>query len=349
MNAISPSPAPKMPTLRHIAERVGVSAMTASVVLNGAKPGTIVAEATRRKIEVAAAELGYKRNGSMVAARTGKFGNIALLLSTESNRSTLPQAVWNGIYDELAKHNLSLSMARLPDETLTDDGVVPKILREWMCDGILVDYTDHIPARMKQLIDAHQLPVVWINAQQEADCVFPDDLAAGIEATERLLEMGHRRITYLDFSHIADDPNVHYSAGERCEGYETVMRNAGLKPHFVAREDVPRTPVSRDLAQLLEAQRPTALLCYGVAEAQTALVTAALLGWDVPQNVSVMTFERPNVLCAGYEITQLTVPETQVGREAVQMLMQKIEQPARRFSPRALPFGFQTGQTCRAL
>ncbi len=45
--------------------------------------------------------------------------------------------MWDGIHDELAAHNLHLTMTRLPDERLTDEGVVPKLLREWMADGLL--------------------------------------------------------------------------------------------------------------------------------------------------------------------------------------------------------------------
>ena len=78
-------------TIKDVAEHAGVANAAVSIVLNGAKSGnTGVSEAARHRILAAAEELGYRRNGSMVAARSGKFNAVGLLLSTNGNRSYLP-------------------------------------------------------------------------------------------------------------------------------------------------------------------------------------------------------------------------------------------------------------------
>src|SRR5688572_11482874 len=97
-------------TLKDVALQAGVSQMTASVVLNGSKPGVPVADDTRQRVLRAAEELGYQTNGAAKAIATGKFGCVALLLSTQPHVSTLPQRVLEGIHDALAERDMHLSL-----------------------------------------------------------------------------------------------------------------------------------------------------------------------------------------------------------------------------------------------
>ena len=346
MKTISPA---KMPTLREVAEQVGVSAMTASVVLNGARPGTVVAPATRRKVEQAALELGYKRNNSMAASRTGRFDCVALLLSTDDSRSSLPQPLWSAVYDELAAHNRALCLARLADEELTDAAVVPKILRELMVDGLLIDYTNAIPAPMLELIRGHHLPAIWLNSQQAQDCVFPDDEDAATRATRHLIELGHARIAYANLAHQPDNANEHYSGRARQNGYRSAMRAAGLVARVLQREPLDyEGEVARLKVFLSAANAPTALLCYGDIEPTMALLAARELKLKIPRDLSLVTLSSIHEIW-GRRISAWRVPEAQLGRRAVELLLQKIENPARELAPLALPFEFDAGQTCAPL
>ena len=250
-----------MVTLLDVAQRAGVSKVSASVTLNGAKSGTVLSEATRERILLAAHELGYKRNGSMASATTGRFGAVALLLSTDEFRSNLPQRMWDGIHDELAAHNMHLTLARLPDEKLTDEGEAPKILREWMADGMLIDYTHRIPHKMLELIRANQMPAIWINSQQDTDCIYPDDREAAVRLTRHLLELGHTRVLYLDVTNDLNDAFGHYSVRERIAGYREVMRDAGLAPRIESETWIPQSQREAFLTAIMrEAERPTAMI-----------------------------------------------------------------------------------------
>jgi DNA-binding LacI/PurR family transcriptional regulator len=103
--------------------------------------------------------------------RTGSFGCVALLLSTRQFHSALPIGLMEGIHDGLAERNLHLTFARVPDEKLTDEQEVPKFLREWMADGMIVNYTHDFPVRLLTLINEHEMPSIWTNAKLDADCV----------------------------------------------------------------------------------------------------------------------------------------------------------------------------------
>ena len=334
-----------MPTLSDVAALAGVSKVSASVALNGAKSGTVLSDATRQRILMAAEELGYKRNGSMASARVGRFGSVALLLSTDENRSHLPARLWDGIHDELARHDLHLTVSRLPDEKLTDEGVVPKILREWMCDGLLIDYTNHIPQKMLDLIQGHQLPAVWINSQQKSDCVYPDDLGAGRWVTEHLVKLGHTRIGYADFTYVPEDPNEHYSGRARRAGYVTAMEKAGFAPQILPYlAEAERSPFCRDLLRRNDA--PTALICYGDIETGLFMMAAASLGKSIPRDVSLVSFVSPGASLNGYLLSGASLQQYEVGRRAAQLLREKIARPMQAFDPQTITFDWEEGQTC---
>jgi len=68
---------PRRPTIRDVAERAGVSKSLVSLVMRG-EP--LVREDKRRRVEQAAAELGYRTNWaarSLSAVRSGTIGVLA--------------------------------------------------------------------------------------------------------------------------------------------------------------------------------------------------------------------------------------------------------------------------------
>ena len=344
---------PRRVTVKDVAARAGVQHASVCVVLNGAGGNTRVSPDARARIVAAARELGYKRNGAMVAARTGHFGCVALLLSTDAHRSNLPQPLLNGILDELGAHNLHLTIARLPDEQLTG-APSPKTLREWMADGLLVDYTHRIPPPLLEQIRAHQMPAVWLNSHQPSDCVFPDDQSAAALLTRHLIGLGHRRIAYLDFTNDLNDANAHYSMRERMGGYRAAMQEAQLaarvEPSVKFSQGVPMAQRTAFVRALLgEAARPTALIFYGDIELDLVAACAPELRLRVPRDLSLASFLAPGARYPGLELTTCAVPENQMGRVAIEMLRQKIADPTQILAPRPLTFEFHAGQTATPL
>ena len=340
-------------TMKDVAALAGVHQPVVSVVLNGAKSGTHVSDSTRERVVKAAQELGYKRNGMAAQMKTGKFGSVALLLSTQKLFSTLPLATLSGIYEELTRHDLHLSLFQLSDEALTSEFKTPKILREWMADGILVDYTHGIPPQLIETIESHQMPVVWLNTLRDDDCVRPDDYQAGRNAAQHLLNLGHRRLGYINFYNWQDpaaDAINHYSGQARYRGFREVVEAAGLElPTLMRREhDIASPTLSRDSVEraqdFLAQHRPTAVASD--MEAQVVLMAAQRAGLEVPRQLSVVTLGSENALFFGQPITAFQVPEFQVGQSAVQMLIKKIGDPKRKLPTQVIPFLFKPGETC---
>jgi LacI family transcriptional regulator len=340
-------------TLSHIADHTGVDASAVSRVLGGKARQYRISHTTERRVLRAADELGYRPNASARATRQGCFGSIALILSTHTGRSDLPPDVLAGISSALDASELHLTLARLPDDKLTDAGYVPRILRELSCDGMLIDYTDHIPERMIDLIDDTGQPAVWLNRKREHDCVYPDDLAIGRRATERLLEAGHRRIAYVDWgAGWKQLDQAHYSQRDRQAGYERAMADAGLAARVIRRDDSdvvePLTALHQAMVNLLSRDdRPTAFVTYSRVFAQVIAGAASVCGLSVPRDLSLVTVSyQADVTGAGLEIACVMTPGRSYGSAGVKCLLKKIARPATRLAPRPIaPKQFFEGQT----
>jgi LacI family transcriptional regulator len=328
-------------TQQQIAEVLGVSRQAVSFALNG---GGTLSQETRAQIIKAATEMGYRPNHSARAMRSGRFDCIALLLSTQTNRTYLPGELFRGILDELALHDMHLSVTRLPDEKLSDPDFVPKIMRELMVDGLLIDYIFNVPKHLIKMIEQHQIPSIWVNSQRENDCVYPDDYEGAYGATRHLLELGHRCIAYVEQPH-----NMHYSAHERRRGYEQAMGEARLKPEIFCGADCHTEEVllTTQLESWLQSEkRPTAVFAYEAYSAIPVLAAATRVGLRIPDQLSLIGVHDDLISKPGFGVSTMILPVYEMGRTAVRMLLQKIAQPQKLLEPCMLPLQLEAGRTC---
>jgi LacI family transcriptional regulator len=307
-------------TISEVAKACGVSRPTATLILND--QGKRYAADTRRRVLAAAQKLGYIPNGAARALVRQEVSAIGLLTGTHATLSSMG-AIIPGIHRELRDHNVSLTLAELPDQQLTDTGYVPKILREFSVSGFLIGYTHEIPPQMWELIERHRIPSIWLNTRLERDCVYPDDRGAAVFATRRLIEMGHRCIGYLTYWH-----SSHYSHADRFAGYEQTMREAGLEVadfRMRVEDDRPGTIQRHSERWLRASPRPTAFVCYHPNDVQQVLFRGLATGLTCPRDLSVVTFHEEQVRGVETPVDTMRIPFEEVGAAGVQMLMQRIK------------------------
>ena len=335
-------------TQQDLAKLAGVARETVTRALKG-HPS--VGKTTAKRIRSLAAQHGYRPNAAARAMQLGRFGSIALMLSTNYGRSYLPDSLLTGIHDALTERELQLSVVKLPDDKLTDQGFVPKILREWCCDGMLVNYTDHIPGKMIDLIRQSRHPAVWVNAKGEHDCVHPDDFGLARQVAEHLIRLGHRRIAYVDFTvGRCEMDTAHYSRRDREAGYVAALREAGLAPRII-QDDERIWPGHRARARCREIlaapDAPTAFTGYSPDHLGVVLFEAELAGLGVPEDLSLAGIGESVCMVGGRQIATLRVPEREVGRAAVELLIDKLAAPLKPLPSRAVPAARQLeGETC---
>lgn len=335
-------------TLQQISAAAGVSTRTVSRILQGPSDAPHRSE-TRDRVLAAARKLGYRPNAAARAARTGRFNAVAMLLGRRQEQTYLRTGLLDGVYDVLERHDQHLILARIPDEELTDEQYVPKMLREWMADGVLVNYVYGFPARMVELIDRYDLPCVWINDHRADDCIYVDNLGASQVATRKLLELGHQRIAYASLSYAAthDLSEGHYAAADRWKGYEQAMRDTGLTPGRLSLPSFADRNVwaGEIAAQLRSPDRPTAIIAATENDAASVLLGAAMAGLSVPRDLSIVTYAGGLSSTSGCAIDTMALDRPRMGVEAARMLLQKIENPRTPQPSMAIRFEYRPGST----
>ncbi len=331
-----------MATLDDIANRTGVTMTTVSRVLTGsyvAKRPDAVKRAAR--IRAVAVELGYRPDASARATRTGRTRCIALLQSaSDTSRSYMPQAMIRGLHDAFAKHDHHLSIVYASDETLDDEGGVPKILRERVADGLLINYHKGIPPRLEVLLQQAQIPAIWINSPHGGDCVYPNDHQAGRQLTQHFLDAGLTDIAYLDLSNDLDDPLDHYSGRDRFAGYRDSMHAAQLEPKLLGGTGGPQ---SADRLERLERwlhgpRPPQAVVAYARYLELCLMLDRVRRGSVEPP--AIATFHESRVTVGDHAWPTMVSPHHAVGREAALMILEKLEQPDRMLPPKRVAYGF---------
>jgi LacI family transcriptional regulator len=329
------------PTLREIAKRANVSLPTVSHVLGNR--ASLYRETTCLRVTKAAEDLGYRPNSAAKAIVNGCFNALAILASVQGNRSYLPDSLLGGVYSAAEAAGVNLILSKFPDEQLTSERFVPRLLLELMVDGLLINYINEVPLRLVEMIKQYAIPSVWINCKRQNDCVHPNDLEAGRQATAHLLELGHRKIAYIDFA-----GSGHYSAKDRFEGYAEIMRNAGLTPCAFCPEEIrsPRDALKRSLHILEAPDRPTAIVACGPEHAVAMLRAAEHKQLQLPRDLSLVTFADSPTEDHCLSITTLRIPLHEMGRLATEMLITKIRHGKSTQPEIVVPFAWEAGESC---
>jgi LacI family transcriptional regulator len=344
---VVPGVVPRRITVKDVAQRAGVAHASVCVVLNGARGATRVSDATRTRILQAAEELGYRRNGSAVSMKSGRSGYLSLLMSTDPILSGLHGDLLRGVQIAAEEHQYHLHLERLPAEQMMEEGLWPRVLREWMTDGLLLNYVKPELAQLAELIDRQRIPAIWTNAHRIANCVFPDDEGAFYDATLHLIALGHQRILHVTPGH-----TIHYSVAARQRGYERAMQEATLQPQVLVfdreRSHAWIHEAAGQVVRRPKASRPTAALAYGPDDAMYLWSAALMHGVRVPEEMSLIAADTAPTVLAGKELSRLSIPFLGVGTMAVKLLLERIRDPACHHAPHAVPFPPLTGDTCVA-
>ena len=344
-----PSPRPAHATLATIAAHMGLSRATVTHVLNGRADEQRIRPETQRRVLEVAQELGYRANASARAIRAGRFGNIALIQSLLG--AYLPGELLYGVTKAIGDKDLHLVLTQVPDGVIDDEAYLPHTMGELSADGVLVNR--HVGFSQPYLERIHRLriPAIFLNVQQEFDCIHPDEVMGGRLAAEFLLRLGHQRVAYVD-TVVSEEP--HFSRRDRRAGYEHAMAAAGKAPWVHRLPQDWRVPGQPSTDRRVEAartlvtgpDRPTAVVAYELAEAIAVAHAAQLLDLRIPEDLSIIVFHHwidDRFFLPFHTVTNAMV---EVGVGAVDMLLEKIENPGIPLPARVVPVRLLDGATC---
>jgi len=187
--------APRAVTLKQVAAHAGVHASTVSRALNPATRG-LVAEDLARKIQAAAATLGFRPNAAAASLRTGRSHLVGVLLPDISNPVFSP--ILSGITEALSFGGYSTIVADVGEDVdkqlrLIDD------LRARHVDGFILATVNRDDRVVGYCLERN-IRVVLVNRSERKPRVSAavSDDEYGIElAMDHLAKLGHRSIGHL--------------------------------------------------------------------------------------------------------------------------------------------------------
>ena len=305
-----------MATFKDIAKLAGVSTATVSRAL--ANPD-IVTDATKKKVEHAAAQLGYAPNAIARSLRTQESKSIVVIIPDIGNHFFAD--IIKGI-ERIAHKKGYQVLVGDADQDMARANKYIDLVYSKQADGVL-SLTSEIP--IEKLVDQRGQPRFPIVVACES---YPNSLIPSVHidqefsasaVIEALIQMGHYKIGCIRGG--TDNP-VSLS---RFKGVQRCMQKWQLRmpDAYIGIGDYSLLSGYEAAGKLLSLEdKPTAIFCFSDEMAIGVLRRAAELGIKIPEQLSVVGFD--NIPFSEFCTPQLTTvhqPRQLIGESAMKLLL----------------------------
>jgi LacI family transcriptional regulator len=327
-------------TIADVAAHAGVSVSTVSKVIND-RYG--VAENTFARVRHVIDELGYHASLAGQSLRSRRTNVIGVLVrDLEPFSAELLKGVGEGIHGTGYELVVFSGCGQPRDQAGWERRYLARISGT-LADGVILVTPGSVDA-------AAGSPVVAVDHNVRSSAlptVDSENFLGAASAVEHLLALGHRRIGF-----VGGRPDLE-SARLREAAYRRALEEAGIPfdPALV-REGGFQPEAAREATNALLAleHRPTAIFAANDVMALAAMSTAKARGLAIPEDLSVVGFDNvPESALATPPLTTVEQPIRQMGVEAVRILMEWFDNPARTPDRVVLPTRLVVRQSSRPL
>jgi DNA-binding LacI/PurR family transcriptional regulator len=301
-----------------VARLAGVSQ---SAVSRCFAPSGSIAPATRARIVEAAEQLGYRPNALAQALISRRTNLVAVLISS------LSALHYPEVLAELSHRMIDRDLRMLLFSLNTESDVDEVLDQVWRhsVDGVIC--AARLSDEQVNLFVEREVALVLYNRvadRAEAASVACDSVAGQRQLVGRLLAAGHRRFA------IVAGPADSYVGEERRRAALDRLEEAGIRDVPVVRGDYGYESGAAALAELLGGGAQfDAIVCVSDLMA-IGVVDAAreTFGLRIPDDVSVVGFDGSGPASwASYKLTSIRQPVRRMTEAAVNMLVERIEDP----------------------
>jgi LacI family repressor for deo operon, udp, cdd, tsx, nupC, and nupG len=314
---VAPQPA-RVRTVKEIAAAAKVSVATVSRALQRPE---LVSEKTRERINEVVKRLGYTPNALARNLRTSRTRLIVALLPDIANPffSEVIRGIEQVAYEKGYSVLLGETQSNLVREQAYADMVAAR-----QVDGMITMF-HRVPAIPMD----GRLPLV--NAceyvkDSAISSVYVDNVAAAEAAIDYLVALGHRDIAFIA------GPSSSPICVDREQGYHLALERAGIAvdPALTAVGDFSIEAGERAIEMFRTQGRTfSAVFCSNDEMAIGAMRALSSAGLRIPEDVSVIGFD--DIRFSRYTtppLTTLSQPKNALGREAMTMLIEILNDPA---------------------
>jgi LacI family transcriptional regulator len=312
------------PTIRDVAQRLGLSITTVSRALDGYSD---VAEDTRRLVVKTADEMGYVPNRAARQLRRQRTDTIGYIIPSDKPQFADPffSDFIAGLGDEAATCNYDLLVSAAQPASSEEKALYQRWVYSRKVDGMVVNRVFGDDWRLtylgEQMIPHTSLErsltrLDFVGVEVDSQDGFRDLI-------EALVEKGHKRIAY-----IGGNPDLMIDH-DRYSGYRAGLMAVKIKPRSSLIERADLTPEGGFLAaqRLLSlVDPPTAIVCINDLMAIGAMHAASARGLKVGKNIAIAGFD--GISGSAYAqppLTTLEQPVYTIARQLAKMLIALIE------------------------
>ncbi|MDX6746277.1 LacI family DNA-binding transcriptional regulator [Polaribacter sp. PL03] len=319
-------------TIKTIAKELGVSTSTVSKAL---KDSHEISKETKERIQAYADFYNYKPNNLALQLRNQKTKLIGVLLPKIVHHffSTIIKGIEEGASEKGYRIMVCFS-----DESHTKEVENLKVLSNGSVDGLIVSIANETLANkdfkhFKELV-SEEIPLVLLDRvvdEIHCDKVVVDDFGAGYKATKHLLNTGCKRVA------IITTPEYVNVGTLRRKGYEKALleRNIAIDKDLIIEID--------EKENIKEQIRPVfdynidAIFAVNEIYAAKSIRVAKEKSIRIPEELSVTGFT--DGLISEYStpsITTMAQHGLTMGRQAVEALIDRIENEAENYEPKTI-------------
>jgi LacI family transcriptional regulator len=312
-------------TIKDVARASDVSCATVSRVLSGYE---FISEATRTRVMAAVETLGYVANLQARSLAGGHSQIIGLLVPNLDNGYV--GTIMQGIDRELARANYDVVLYTSHRHPAKESFYVDAIANG-LTEGLLL-VAPLVPTTYLDVLRERQFPYVLIDqvdTTEKSSVVEATNWQGAYEATRYLSQLGHTRIAFITGALAVR------SAIDRLQGYKTALFDADIpfREELVIEGDYQQQrgyEITKSLLQSVDPP-PTAIFASNDLSALGAMDAAREYGLRLPDDLSILGFDDiPQASFVYPKLTTVRQPLEQMGRVAVRMLLEQIEDQSHR-------------------
>lgn len=309
-----------MATIKDVARVAKVSTATVSATINGT---AYVSPKLRERVERAIVELGYATDGIARSLKKGTSNVIGLLVDD----MTAP--FYTELVESIEAEAYALGYTMM---LCHSGGSVEKekryisVLRTHRVAGIIWSPTGRVGDYPASQFERFPIPVVFVDRVvstfQSYDSVMLNNRSAGLQATNYLLDLGHRRIAMIT-------GKDHVEPGrERREGYIEAFqrRDLPIDDGLIRNGAFRDTEAFQACRRLLSEDRSISAILVGSDQMFTGVMRALHhFGLKAPSDISIVTIDDfPLASVFNPRITAVRQPVRDMAQLSVQLLVRRM-------------------------
>jgi DNA-binding LacI/PurR family transcriptional regulator len=307
-------------TIKDIAKVLGISISTVSRAL---KNHPDISEVTRNQVKELARKLNYEPNALALSLRKNKTFTIGVIIPEIVHHffSSVISGIEDVAYDR--GYNVMVSQS---NESYDREVINAQALLSNRVDGVLVSLAkttldfDHFRNFSNQSI-----PIVFFDRvcpEIITDRVITNDEGGAFAATEHLINIGCKRI-----AHFSAPQNLLIGQG-RLTGYLRALKQYRITydPNLVLHCDTRELVLEKAEEFLRKFPDVDGIFAVNDSTAITAIQVIQKMGKNVPDEIAVVGFgDGPIALIVSPELTTVEQRGYEIGKEAITLLLNKIE------------------------